>query len=262
MNLKKIFPILLASCLTYLCTEASAQSISTGNEIKTVSSLISKPPSPISKKFISDEQAGTVIHSQLPNANHLYPDNYNRSRRPQTQTLFSSDIRHGGYGSLVYGVTSINGEVAYMRGTRGAWIIHFAENHALQLGLAGYRTHSEFRAVDWEHDDVTEPELRTNYGGFEVEYVNRSYRLVHFGTQLLIGSGNVRYDDRNLAADKTRDNYFVMQPGANMHLNITSWFRISAGVFYRHATNVNLDGTSDRDLSGMAGILGLRFGRF
>ncbi len=188
--------------------------------------------------------------------------NYRVNQKPQTQTLFSSGIRHGGYGSLIYGITSINGEMAYMRGTRGAWIIHFAENHAIQLGLAGYRTHSGVELMSWSHDDIDEPRLKNNYGGFEVEYVNRSHKLIHFGTQLLTGSGNVRYDNRNLEVDRTRDSYFVLQPGANIHLNVTSWFRVSGGAFYRYTANANLEGTNDRELSGITGILGLRFGRF
>lgn len=186
----------------------------------------------------------------------------NSNNRPQTQTLLSSTIRHGGFGSPIYGVTTMNGQTVFMRGTRGVWVMNLTSEHTLHLGLAGYRTRSDFDPVDWMHHDVTEPELRANYGGFEVEYVNRSHRLVHMGAQLLIGSGNVRYDDRDLELDKTRESYFVLQPGANLMLNVTRWFRISGGVYYRHTGDVNLAGTSGGDLSGITGILGLRFGRF
>lgn len=190
------------------------------------------------------------------------PPLYRFNSKPRTQTLFSSAVRHGGFGSLVYGVTTINGEAAFMRGTRGAWIIHFADNHAIQLGLAGYRTNTDVQPNRWDHEEIDEPKVRTNYGGFEVEYVNRSHKLVHFSTQLLIGSGNVRYDDRDLELNRTQDNYFVLQPGVNANLNITNWFRISGGVYYRHAANVNLEGTSDSAISGITGLLGFRFGRF
>ncbi len=149
-----------------------------------------------------------------------------------------------------------------LRGTRGAWILNLTPHHALHIGLAGYRTASDAPALNWSHQNIPRPDIRINYGGFEVEYVNRSYRLVHFGTQLNIGSGSVRYDNRNIAVDKTRDQYFVAQPGVNVMLNVTRWFRISAGGYYRYAANVNLEGTSDTDLSGFSGILGLRFGRF
>ncbi len=184
------------------------------------------------------------------------------NNRPQTQTLLSSTIRHGGFGSPVYGVTTMNGQTVFLRGTRGAWIMNLSSEHALYLGLAGYRTRDKFEPADWLHDDIAEPQLRVNYGGFELEYVNSSYRLVHMGLQLLIGSGDVRYDDRDLEVDTTRDSFFVIQPGANLMLNVTRWFRISGGAYYRYAGNVHLDGTSDSDLSGITGILALRFGRF
>ena len=179
----------------------------------------------------------------------------------QAETLFGNDIDHGGFGSLVYGVTSVNGQAAYLRGTRGAWVIRFRDGHSVNLGLAGYRTRSNFDVVNWPHADAHVPEMRTNYGGFEAEYVNRSFQLVHFGVQTLVGSGTVRYRNGG-DFDKSSDDYFVLQPGANIHLNITHWFRISGGVFYRYAANVNLDGTSDSGLSGFSAMMGLRFGKF
>ena len=207
----------------------------------------------------------SIFDASIANASITDPhitDKDDSNNRPQTQTLLSSTIRHGGFGSPIYGVTTMNGQTVFLRGTRGVWIMNLSSEHALHLGLAGYRTRSEFDPVNWTHNDITEPEIRVNYGGFEMEYVNRSHRLVHMGAQLLIGSGNVRYDDRDLEVDKTRDSYYVLQPGANLMLNVTRWFRVSGGVYYRHTGNVNLDGTSGRDLSGITGILGLRFGRF
>ncbi len=179
----------------------------------------------------------------------------------QTETLIDGGVEHGGFGSLVYGVTFVNGEAAYLRGTRGAWVLSFRDGHSLNIGLGRYRTRSGFEAVDWtEPGDV--PELRTNYGGFEIEYLNRSHRLVHYGVQATIGSGTVRFRDRDSAPDKSSDTYFAFQPGANVHLNVTEWFRISGGVFYRYAGGVNLEGTSNSDLSGPSVFFGLRFGSF
>ncbi|MEX0646178.1 MAG: hypothetical protein WEA56_05605 [Balneolaceae bacterium] len=178
------------------------------------------------------------------------------------ETLIDADVGHGGFGSLVFGVSSINGEAAYMRGTRGAWVLKFQDGHSLNIGLAGYRSQNEFSAINWTNEDIDEPELRTNYGGLELEYINSSHQLVHVGVQALIGSGNVRYSDRNLGLEDTSDNYFVVQPGVNVNLNITNWFRASGGVFYRHTSGVNLEGTDNSGLSGFSSFIGLRFGSF
>ena len=180
----------------------------------------------------------------------------------RSQTLFDGNVSHGGYGGLIFGITSVNGQPAFMRGRRGAWILNFSDEHALNLGLGSYRTRNDFNPVEWTIDEVSEPDMRTNYSGFEIEYVNRSYQLVHFSVGSLIGSGNVRYDDRDIDVGRTRDSYFVLQPGVDLNINITNWFRISAGLSYRYASSVNLAGTSNEDLSGVSGILGLRFGGF
>jgi hypothetical protein len=179
----------------------------------------------------------------------------------QSETLISGGVDHGGFGSLVYGVTFVNGEAVYLRGTRGAWVLTFRDGNALNIGLGRYRTRSGFDAVDWTGTgDV--PELRTNYGGLEIEYLNRSRRLIHYGVQAMIGSGTVRFRDSDAGPDKTSDTYFAFQPGVNVHLNVTEWFRISGGVFYRYAGGVNLEGTSNSDLSGASAMFGLRFGKF
>lgn len=180
----------------------------------------------------------------------------------QTETLFSSDISHGGFGALVFGATSVNGQIAYFRGTRGAWVINLSDEHSINLGLAGYRTGNEFDPSNWTVPGVNEPEMRTNYSGFEIEYVNRTHRLFHYSIQTLIGSGNVRYDRIDFGPDRRSDNYFVLQPGVNLNLNITNWFRLSGGFHYRYTGGVNLEGTSNSDLSGFATFFTLRFGKF
>ena len=181
----------------------------------------------------------------------------------ETETLFSGDIDHGGFGSLVFGVTEANGQAAYLRGNRGAWVLNFRDGHTINLGIGWYRTRSEFDAVNWTQPELEAPEIRTNYSGFEFEYLINSNKLVHFGGQFLVGGGNVRYKERGaLDFDRTFDRYFVLQPGVNVHLNITNWFRINSGVLYRHAGGVDLEGTSSSDLSGFSFIIGLRMGGF
>jgi len=113
----------------------------------------------------------------------------------QSETLVTSEVTHGGFGSLVFGVTSVNGEASYLRGTRGAWSLNFEDGHTLNIGLGRYRTQTGFSAVNWQQNGTDVPELRTNYSGFELEYLNRSHKLIHYGVQGLIGGGTVRFRD-------------------------------------------------------------------
>lgn len=180
----------------------------------------------------------------------------------ETETLFSNEVDHGGLGGLVFGGTTVNGELSYLRGTRGAWVINFNEMHSIHLGLARYRTHHNFGATGWNNTTVDQPDMNTEYSGFELEYVNRPAMLFHFSLQVLAGSGTVEYEEKNFSLDKISDRYFVLQPGANLILNVTSWFRLSGGIFYRYTDGVQLAGTSDTDLSGATTFVTLCFGWF
>ena len=133
--------------------------------------------------------------------------------------------------------------------------------HSVNLGIGSYRTETDFETVNWTVAGVDAPDMSTNYRGFELEYVNRTQRLFHFSIQTLIGSGTVEYENGS-GLDKTSDQFFVVQPGANLNLNVTRWFRLSGGAYFRYAGNVNLEGTSDSDLSGVTTFFGLRFGKF
>ncbi len=178
------------------------------------------------------------------------------------ETLFDDDIRHGGYWAPVYGATSINGQFAYLRGSRWAWVINFRGEHSVNLGMGRYRTYTSFDPVDWNIQDVEEPDLKTRYRGFELEYVNQTYRLFHFSAHTLVGSGTVRYDNGADELDKTSDQYFVLQPAASLNLNVTRWFRLTGSAAYRYVGDLNLEGTSGSDLGGFLGFVGLRFGKF
>ena len=184
-----------------------------------------------------------------------------QAQKTPTETLISGEISHGGFGAPIYGFTSVNGELAYLRGIRGAWIINLSEIHSLNIGLGSYYTQSNFEPVRWQNQTIAEPEMETDYSGLELEYVNHTHRLFHFSVQMLMGLGIVSYDDE-VNLDKTSDNYFALQPGANLNLNVTNWFRISGGLLYRFADGVSLEGTGDSDLSGFTSFASLRFGKF
>ena len=54
----------------------------------------------------------------------------------------------------------------------------------------------------------------------------------------------------------------VLEPGVNIDLSITAWFRVSAGAAYRFVGGVASDASSGSDLSGPSGMLTLHFGSF
>ena len=183
----------------------------------------------------------------------------------QERTLFDIEhIEHGGYGAFVTKVTTINGEGAVLMGGRGGWII----NHVFAIGGGGYGLVNNIHSKNigpWGERFVS-----LGYGGLDLEAIVNSDDIVHFSVHTLIGAGGVGF--RNDWIDGWNNNYnnydrhtngfFVAEPGINLDLNITPWFRASAGASYRYIVGATSDASTNADLSGPSGMLTFRFGKF
>ena len=179
----------------------------------------------------------------------------------QEQTLVGSgEISHGGFGGPVFKYTQIKGEPAVLIGGRGGWII----NHTFVIGGGGYGLVNQIEAdymINNKH-----PFINFGYGGLELEYIIQSDQIVHFSVYTLIGAGAVTYkediwndwDDWSSASDE----FFVFEPAINVEINITSFFRINAGVTYRFISGVYYSDLQNSDLAGFSGALTLKFGSF
>lgn len=179
-----------------------------------------------------------------------------------TETLIDGDVRHGGFGGPVAKFSTVDGTFAVFAGGRGGWIMNIRPNHTLVLGGGGYGLSTDVDA-DERGPDGERLFLDVDYGGVEVEYVNRTQKLVHVSVQALVGSGDVRFrDDDHDTVDDRDDDFFVLEPGANVLLNVTSFFRIGAGINYRFVSGTSLQNVSDTDLSGVGGTLTVKFGGF
>ena len=54
----------------------------------------------------------------------------------------------------------------------------------------------------------------------------------------------------------------VLEPAANVELNMTSYFRVNFGAGYRWVTGVDSPGFSSGDFSALEGVLTFKFGSF
>jgi hypothetical protein len=177
----------------------------------------------------------------------------------QAETLFSGNhVSHGGFGGPAVQIGNVAGETGVWVGGRGGWIINLDEHHGVSLGGGGY-------GLVTNHRSPINPDLYAlgGYGGFIVEYINQSYRLAHFTATTLIGGGGLMLRDRDFddVSDDT-DSFFVLEPGVNLELNVTGFFRIGAGLNYRLTHGIGRFGFSDDDFSGFNGIITLKFGKF
>lgn len=176
----------------------------------------------------------------------------------QDETLISGEIENGGYGGPLLIIGQINGDTGIFVGAQGGWII----NHAFVIGVKGYGL---VNAVDVEGSENLK--LEFGCGGALLEYVIASNKLIHLSIQSMIGGGGVGYAVKDYTEDYDDINYFddgffVFEPGINLILNVTKYFRISAGAAYRYVNGVEYENLSNSDLSGASAQILLKFGVF
>ena len=116
--------------------------------------------------------------------------------------------------------------------------------------------------------DGSSPRFDLGYGGFEMEYIHRSRKLMHFTILALIGAGSVKYRDRDWywdwldGYDHSEDVFFVAEPSANLMMNVTTYFRVGIGASYRFVAGIEIGGLDEADLSGPSATVTMKFGSF
>lgn len=182
----------------------------------------------------------------------------------EEETLFKGNFETGGFGGPVVKFTSINGQSAIMVGGRGGWII----NHVLVIGGGGYGVASEINAPEGVLPLEGPLDVEFGYGGFELEYIVHPKSLVHFSFYNFIGGGATNFvKDAGPVTESSEqvgetDFLFVWEPAVNAELNVTTWFRLNAGLSYRLVTGVSQEGLENRDFSSMSAIITFKFGKF
>lgn len=179
----------------------------------------------------------------------------------QAQTLIDGEISHGGFGGPVLKIGNVAGSTGFWMGGRGGWIMNLDEHHTISLGGGGYGLVSDHGVpVPSTEEDLY---ALNGYGGFIVEYTNRSYNIVHLTATSLIGAGGLMLREKDYQdVNDDVDTYFVFEPGVNVELNVTNFFRIGAGASYRLTSGINRFGFSDSDFSGLNGVITFKFGKF
>ena len=180
----------------------------------------------------------------------------------QEETLLDKGITSGGFGGPVIKFTSINKQFSVFVGGRGGWII----NNALVIGGGGYGLVNNIKLYP---NDVTKIQrINLGYGGFELEYIFESDKLVHGSIYLLLGGGSVTYLDwKNLLhADELifdgNNNFFVAEPAVNLELNVAKFFRINVGCGYRYISGIDSGYLRNVDIAGLSALVGFKFGKF
>lgn len=181
----------------------------------------------------------------------------------KTETLFSGgSVKWGGFGGPVVGFTSIGGNLGVLTGGFGGAVMRFDGGHSVHFGGGGFGLANNIKSIALQ--DSYQQYLTFGYGGFIVGYTNRSYKLIHLTTQAVIGAGHAGDREKSMSPDSDRggSEFFVFDPSVALEVNITSFFRVSAGVHYRFVSGSSHSTFTDKDLGGVTGMLSFKFGRF
>lgn len=186
--------------------------------------------------------------------------------QPEQETLFSGDLEHGGYGCAVIKASPVYDRLQLFMGGYGGWFV----NHTLMVGFGGYGMTSSLSAPETAPKlEGKTPFVGMGYGGLVLEYTLNSDKLIHFAGNLLVGAGGAGYSWSNLLIDTDAnfndtpsDSYFVAEFGAQVELNVASFFRMGVGGSYRFVNGLSLTGLTDKDLSGPSGNIILKLGQF
>ncbi len=165
---------------------------------------------------------------------------------------------HGYYVAPTVGVTTLDGEFAPLIGVRAAWLA----NRSFGLGFSFNGTlnqldeklHYKGRAIGF-------------YGGLLTQYVIGSNHILHGFIDTTIGGGQTCRQTGVVDGEPGKDDchgkgFFMVEPMANLEINVARFLRVSLGAGYRVAVASNANELSSSQISGFVGKTSLEFGQF
>ena len=175
--------------------------------------------------------------------------------KDSTETLLKSGVEINELWAPEVKINSIQGSVGTLIGLYGGALI----NRSFLIGLSG--------GVNLGH-----PTVNYGYFGGIVQYTVNPAKLIHYSGQLLIGYGTTK-DYENTKSGLLDNfwnisgaNFFLMEPGINLEINIKAGMTLITGLSYRYASglnenneNVQITHLTSRDLSGLNFSIGLKF---
>ena len=179
------------------------------------------------------------------------------------QTIFDGKIHKvSGFGGPFMSFTTFNGKFAHMMGGGGAVLL----NNQLFFGGYGYGMTTPIKSEIIENIDGTEitreGDLNFGNGGFWLGVILKPQSAIHTAAHLQMGWGDVSFND-DFNFDTDNDEVFILTPAIELDMNMTRFFRISAGVNYRMVLGANHWDTFDNmDFSGPGVSLSFKFGWF
>ena len=143
----------------------------------------------------------------------------------------------------------------------------------LGIGFAGYGMVNSVKSENTSSDDKS-LYFQSGYGGLLIEPVMFENRVLSVSFPSVLGAGGIaetttfglidQYEDFYLDEGEILegDAFWVVEPGAQLNLNVTRWMKINAGITYRKTFGLDLPETGSNQLDGFQSTVSLRLGWF
>ncbi len=184
-----------------------------------------------------------------------------RGKSDEIITLIGRSDEIGGYGGLSVLYSQIDSKDAFVFGARGGLIM----GHMFALGIGGKGFVNDSHLDNMLGRNVS---LAGGYGGMFFEPIILPRLPVHLSIPVLVGIGGVAYasvdvrewEDEYFVEDS--ETFLVVEPGIEMELNITRFFRFTMGAYYRYTSEIELMNTDKDVLNGFSFGVNFKFGKF
>jgi len=187
----------------------------------------------------------------------------------EVQSIFGKGKSTGGYGAISNKFTYIGGEFANISEVYGGVFI----NRRWMVGLAFAGSTNDLRVpLEYSIDPINPMTYQYGQGGLKVERVFGSNRPIHFVINMFSGVGFTAQYNRHDWYDNNYNNqptplhdenwFYVLEPGAQLEMNLFRWMRLSPGISYRQTYGSNGLGLNDTSLSDWTYNITLKFGGF
>jgi hypothetical protein len=173
----------------------------------------------------------------------------------------------GFYGAAAIGYSQMEAKDALLIGGRAGLIF----NHSTAIGLAGYGFFNNLDDYNLPVGGEAWYSLAGGYGGLFIEPIVGANKPVHVAFPVLLGMGGVglirnvgtgTWEDPFDIEMPENDFFFIVEPAAELELNVTSFFRLAANLSYRFTSNVELIGKTPDVLQGWNFGLTFKLGKF
>jgi hypothetical protein len=169
---------------------------------------------------------------------------------------------HGVYLGLSTYYGEIEGKSTYLVGGKIAYVA----NKQFEIGFAGVGFYSDQKS----QGIFLSEGMYGGYAGLHLEPIFFGKHKFNLAIPILIGGGAVGYIDQSIndfiefedIDIEEWGEYFVFEPGLSLQYNISRFIQVEAGIKYRLSSNLNLYPGSIKNINGISGGIGVKFGVF